>query len=392
MTNKDKEEKYFFHTYKRIPLEIERGEGVYLFTKDGERNLDMFGGLAVNSLGYAHPRILQAIQEQSQKYIHLSNYYLQEPQIRLAELLLQHSGYKKVFFTNSGTEAIEGTIKIARKWGSTKGKTDIISFSNAFHGRTMGALSLMDRDKYRSGYEPFLQNCRIVEFNNVGALHTAVSNKTAAVTLEFIQGEGGIRLATSEFVDELRELKEKFGFLVIADEIQSGMGRTGKLFGFQHYNITPDIVVIAKPLGGGFPLGAILGNIAVAGILEPGTHGTTFGGNPVACAAGIVILDELMERGVMNNAAAMGHIFKSKLLELKKEFSSIIREIRGYGLMLGMELDRECDPIVTAMREKGILINCTAQTVLRFLPPLIINEQQIDETVKKLREIISQLQ
>ncbi|MEW5806051.1 MAG: aspartate aminotransferase family protein [Acidobacteriota bacterium] len=382
----ERESKYFFHTYKRIPLEIERGKGVYLYTKDGKRYLDMFAGLAVNALGYGHPKVLKAIEEQSRKYIHLSNYYLQEPQIQLAELLVKYSGYPKVFFSNSGTEAIEGAIKIARKWGSKRGKTEILSFSNAFHGRTMGALSIMDRPKYRDGYAPFLPNCRIVEFNNLKVLHSAINNSTLAVVLEFIQGEGGICLASPDLVEKLKNLKAKYGFLIIADEIQSGLGRTGRLFGFQHYDVQPDIVVIAKPLGGGLPLGAILGGAIVADVLQPGVHGTTFGGNPVACAAGVVVLQEIMENGLINNANQMGQILKSKLLEVKKEFPTLVRDVRGFGLMVGMELTRECDSIVAAVREQGVLVNCTNQNVVRFLPSLIINEQHIEETIRVLRE------
>lgn len=391
MKSLDREAQYFFHTYKRIPLEIDRGEGVYLFTSDGKRYLDMFAGLAVNALGYAHPRIIEAIGRQSRKYIHLSNYYLQEPQIRLAELLVKYSGYPKVFFGNSGTEAIEGAVKIARRWGSKKGKSEIISFTNAFHGRTMGALSMMDRPKYREGYEPFLENFRIVKFNDTAALRKIVDSKTLAIVLEFIQGEGGIYPVTAGFADELEELRKRFGFLLIADEIQSGIGRTGKLFGFQHYHVSPDIVVVAKPLGGGLPLGAILGSTAVADVLEPGVHGTTFGGNPVACAAGIVVLEEMFEHGVMNKAAEMGKILTARLLELKKEFPGIVKEVRGFGLMVGMELTRECETIVADLRERGVLLNCTNQNVLRFLPPLIIETVHIDETVGHLREIFRKI-
>src|ERR1041385_5128644 len=316
----DRESQYFFHTYKRIPLEIERGEGVYLFTKDGRRYLDMFAGLAVNALGYGHPNVLKAIDGQVRKYIHLSNYYLQEPQFQLAESMIKYSGYQKIFFANSGTEAIEGAIKTVRKWGSKKGKSEIISFTNAFHGRTMGALSMMDRPKYREGYEPFLDRFSIVEFNNIRALQQAVTSKTAAIVLEFIQGEGGIAPVTREFAGEIQRLKDTFGLLVVADEIQCGIGRTGKFFGFQHFSVTPDIVVVAKPLGGGLPLGAILGNAAVANVLEPGVHGTTFGGNPVACAAGIAVLEEIMDHGLINNAEKMGNVLTSRLLELKAQF------------------------------------------------------------------------
>ena len=383
-----RESAVFFHTYKRLPLLIEQGNGVYLTTTDGTRYLDMFSGLAVNALGYGHPRVVRAIQDQAAKYTHLSNYYLQEPQVRLAELLTQHGGFARVFLANSGTEAIEGAIKIARRWGAGSGKSEIVSFSNAFHGRTMGALSLMDRPKYKTGFDPFLPNFRIVEFNDADALRASISNATAAVILEFIQGEGGIRPVTAGFVDTLRRLQQEFGFLVVADEIQSGIGRTGKFFAFEHFDIRPDIAVVAKPIGGGLPLGAILGNANVADVLAPGMHGTTFGGNPVACAAGVVVIEEIAERGVMKHAEAMGRILKAGLAELASEFKGLVKEVRGYGLMLGMELNREAEPYVVAMRERHILINGTDQTVLRFLPPLIVTEDHIAETIATLRAVL----
>ena len=391
METLEREAQYFFHTYKRIPLDIEYGEGVYLFGKDGRRYLDMFAGLAVNALGYGHPKIIKAIEDQIRKYIHVSNYYLQEPQIQLAELLVALSGYKKAFFTNSGTEAIEGALKIARKWGSRHGKSNIVSFTNAFHGRTMGALSLMDRPKYRDGFEPFLDRCTIVGYNNIDALENTVDEKTSAVVLEFIQGEGGIIPATPPFVDAIQRLKNKFNFLIVADEIQSGLGRTGKLFGYQHHKIEPDIVVIAKPLGGGLPLGAILGNDAVADVLEPGSHGTTFGGNPVACAAGIATLKEIMDSSLISNAERMGLFLQENLVGLKAQFPAIITDVRGKGLMIGMELTCDGAPIVFAMRDRGLLLNCTNRTVLRFLPPLIIQESEIQETVAVLRSIMGNI-
>jgi acetylornithine aminotransferase len=390
MSIQERESTYLFHTYKRLPLEIDRGEGVYLYTNEGKKYLDMFGGLAVNALGYGHPKVLEAIQVQSRKYIHLSNYFLQEPQMALAELLIKHSGFKKLFFSNSGTESIEGAIKLARKWGSTRGKTDIYSFSNAFHGRTFGALSLMDKPKYRDGYEPFLPNCHVIEFNDVAALRKTVNEKTAAVLLEFIQGEGGITLASRELVDELRTLQQKYDFLIIADEIQAGIGRTGTFFGFQHFNVQPDIVTVAKPLGGGLPLGAIIGNSRVAEVFEPGVHGTTFGGNPVACAAGVVVLQELMNNGVMKNAEAMGNILMKKLQELGKEFPALVKEVRGYGLMIGVELHRDGEQITKQLRDNGVLVNCTNVNVLRFLPPLIINESHITEAITQLRTVFKE--
>jgi acetylornithine/N-succinyldiaminopimelate aminotransferase len=228
MSRLTREQAHFFHTYRRLPLEIERGHGMFLTTADGKRYLDMFSGLAVNALGYSHPRVLKAIRDQSARYIHLSNYYLQEPQIRLAELLAKHTGYPRVFFCNSGTEAVEGAIKLARRWGLQRGKKEILAMSNSFHGRTLGALSLMDRPKYREGFGPFLGNCNVIAFNDPAALEKAVNDHTAAVMLEFIQGEGGIRMVSQEYAATLTRLQQRFGFLVIADEIQSGMGRTGK--------------------------------------------------------------------------------------------------------------------------------------------------------------------
>ena len=387
MNTVDREAAYFFHTYKRIPLEIERGEGVYLFAKGGTRYLDMFSGLAVNALGYNHPKVVQAIQEQSRKYIHLSNYFLQEPQIRLAELLVKHTGFSKVFFCNSGTEATEAAIKVVRKWGKPLGKNEIVSFTHAFHGRTMGALSIMDREKYRDGYEPFLDNCFVVEYNEVAALERIVNEKTAAVFIECIQGEGGISSISPEFARAISSLQEKHGFLLVADEIQSGLGRTGTVFGFEHFGLKPDLVTIAKPLGGGLPLGAILGGPKVANVLSPGVHGTTFGGNPVACAAGIVVLEEIFERGIIQNAVERGKELHEAFHSLKTEFPSLITEVRGYGLMAGLNLSRDGEEIVTVMRDTHhILINCTAGTVLRFLPPLIITTDHITQTINALRE------
>lgn len=389
MKRLDREQSVFFHTYKRLPLEIEKGLGMTLQTFDGTRYLDMFSGLAVNALGYGNRAVLRAINAQAVRYIHLSNYYLQEPQIRLAELLTDLTGFPKVFFCNSGTEAIEGAIKIARRWGGTQKRTEIVSLSNAFHGRTMGALSLMDRPRYRDGFEPFLSNFRIAEFNDPKSLARTVGRKTAAVILEFIQGEGGVRPISREFAEALRHLQSQYGFLIVADEIQSGVGRTGKFFGFEHYGISPDIVVVAKPLGGGLPLGAILGTDRVATVLEPGLHGTTFGGNPVACAAGIAVLGEISRRKLMQNAERMGALLVSGLLNLQKEFTPLVREVRGMGLMVGMELTGECDPVVAAMRDRKILVNGTDKNVVRLLPPLIVGKNDVLRTVKSLRECLA---
>lgn len=386
-----KEEKYFFHTYKRLGLDIERGEGVYLYARDGKRYLDFFGGLAVNALGYNHPQVNRAIIEQVHKYIHLSNFYVQEPQVRLAERLIEASGFERVFFGNSGTEAVEGAIKLARKWGKNFGKTHLIGLTNSFHGRTMGALSLTERQKYREGYEPFLPNVSHVEFNDVAQLRAAVNEQTLGVILEFIQGEGGVFVVSPEFADALNELRQKLGFLIIADEIQSGIGRTGKFFAFEHFGVTPDIVVIAKAIGGGLPLGAFLGNERVAEVLSYGSHGTTFGGNPVACSAGLAVLQEVLDEGLMKQAGETGDYLKKKFAELQTRFPALVKEVRGLGCMLGVELSRDGQPVVDQMQERGFLVNCTHQSVLRFLPPYVVTREECDSLVQELRDILGSL-
>jgi acetylornithine aminotransferase len=387
----EKEEKLFFHTYKRLGLDIVKGEGTTLIARDGKVYTDFFGGLAVNALGYNHPKVNEAIINQVQKYIHLSNFYVQEPQVLLAEKLLNASGYQRVFFGNSGTEAVEGAIKLARKWGQKEGKTQLIGLTNSFHGRTMGALSLTERQKYREGYEPFLPNVSHVGFNDVKQLRVAVNAQTLGVVLEFIQGEGGINVVSPEFAAALNELRDRYGFLIIGDEIQSGIGRTGRFFGFEHFGVRPDIVVVAKAIGGGLPLGAFLGNERVADVLSYGAHGTTFGGNPVACAAGIAVLTEVLDNGLMDRAKEIGDYLKSQFGGLQKEFSTLIREVRGYGCMLGIDLTIEGQPIVDQLQERGFLVNCTHQTVLRFLPPFTVTEDQCDALLSSLQEILADM-
>lgn len=382
------EEKLFFRTYKRLSLDIERAEGVYLYARDGKRYLDFFGGLAVNALGYNHPRVNETIFNQVRKYIHLSNFYVQEPQVRLAEKLLSATGFQRIFFSNSGTEAIEGSIKLARKWGAKNGKSHLLGLSNSFHGRTMGALSLTERQKYREGYEPFLPNVSHVGYNDVDQLKASVNEQTLGIVLEFIQGEGGIFVTSPAFVEALKELRDKFGLLIIADEIQSGIGRTGKFFAFEHFGLRPDIVVVAKAIGGGLPLGAFLGNERVAEVLTYGSHGTTFGGNPVACAAGIAVLEEVLQNGLMKKAGEMGEYLKAEFLKLQSTFPKLIREVRGIGCMLGIELTREGQPVVDELQNRGYLVNCTHNTVLRFLPPFIVSREECKTLVQTLHDVL----
>jgi acetylornithine aminotransferase len=300
---------------------------------------------------------------------------------------VQLSKFKRVFFCNSGTEANEGAIKLCRKWGKRVGKTKIFGMTNGFSGRTMGALSLMDRPNYREGYEPFLPDFGQIEFNEVGDLQSKLSADTAAVFLEFIQGEGGVFVAAPEFVQRLFELREKFGFLVVGDEIQTGIGRTGKLFAFEHYNVRPDIVTIAKPVGGGLPLGAILGDEKVEHVLSPGMHGTTFGGNPVACAAGLAVLEQVVAGDLIRKVADLGNYIKARFEDLKSDFPNLISEVRGCGLMLGIELKKDGASIVDKMRERRILINCTNKNVLRFLPPFVLTKAEADRAIAALRQI-----
>jgi acetylornithine aminotransferase len=387
MNSFERESQFFFKTYKRLPLEIDRGEGCYLISKDGQRYLDLFGGRAVNALGYSNPKVIAAIHSQLDRYIHLSNYFVQDPQLQLAECLVKHSKYNRVFFCNSGTEANEGAIKICRKWSKGVRKRKIFGMTNGFNGRTMGALSLMDRSNYREGYEPFLPDFDQIEFNDVADLGRKVSAETAAVFLEFVQGEGGVVVASHEFVNKLFELRDKFGFLIVADEIQTGLGRTGKFFASEHYGVHPDIVTIAKPLGGGLPLGAVLGDENVEGVLGPGMHGTTFGGNPVACAAGVAVLQEVITGDIVKKVADLGTHIKSALQKMKSEFPNLIVDVRGLGLMLGVELNREGAPFVDKMRERKILINCTSKNVLRFLPPFILTKTEADRAIAALHEV-----
>ncbi len=387
----EKEQALFFHTYKRLQLEVERGEGCYLFTSDGKKYLDFFGGIAVNALGYNHPKLCKAIEDQIHKYVHVSNYFVQQPQVKLAEKILHASKFDRIFFTNSGTEATEGAIKLARKWGRQHGKIQLFGLSNAFHGRTMGALSLMDKQKYREGYEPFVDNFGHLKFNDLDDLGRAVDEKTLGVFVEFVQGEGGIYPVSQEYAHELERLRKKFGFLIIADEIQCGIGRTGKLFAFQHTGVAPDIVLLAKPIGGGLPLGAILGNDRVADTFTYGVHGTTFGGNPVACAAGLVVLEEVLERGLMNHAAEIGLYLGSRLKQLRQDFPSLVQDVRGYGCMMGVELTLDGQPVVEAMQNKQVLVNCTNANVLRLVPPLLVTQQQCDEMLAALRSVLGEL-
>jgi acetylornithine/N-succinyldiaminopimelate aminotransferase len=388
MTLQQREDKYFLQTYKRLDIEIERGEGAYLYAKNGDRYLDMFAGLAVNVLGYNHFAVTGAIVNQLNKYSHLSNYFLQEPQIEFAEKILEMSGFARVFLTSTGTESAEAAIKITRKYSNSQNKKEIIAFKGGFHGRTYAAMSLTHKEKYRAGYEPLMPDVRFLDYNDTEALMKNITGKTAAVILEYIQGEGGIKVASEEFIACIEELKSKYKFLLIADCIQCGAGRTGKFLSIQHYKTEPDICITAKGIGGGLPLGAVLIKDKLKDTVRYGEHGTTFGGNPVACTAGIAVLKEL-KNGVMQNAETTGAYLKQELLKLKEEFPAVIKDVRGMGLMLGTELDNGfAKTILKKFMNRKILINVTNENVLRLIPPLIITLADTDLFLKAFREIL----
>lgn len=383
----ENEKELFLHTYNRIPLDIERGEGIYLYEKSGEKYMDFFSGLAVNALGYAHPKIVKAVEDQIIKFGHLSNNFITDVQVEFASLLLKYSGMSKAFLTNSGTESIEGALKLIRmKFGPDK---KIFALTDSFHGRTYGAMTLTGREKYKKGFEPLLPNISHIKFNDIGDLNQKVNENTAAVFLEFIQGEGGINVVSQEFAERLDELRDSYGFAIVSDSIQCGIGRTGKPFSHNHLRIKPDIIVTAKAIGGGLPLGAFLVSEEYADVFPVGKHGTTFGGNPVSCAAGKAVLQEVFENGLMEKVDRLGNYFINELNKLKSEFPKDIKEVRGRGFMIGIELFYDGAEIVKIMRDRKILINCTNVSVLRLLPPLITERDHLDYFIASFREILS---
>ncbi len=384
----DRESESIFQTYKRLHISADRAEGCRIFASDGGVYLDFLGGIAVNSLGHSHPAIIKAAKGQIDKYMHLSNFFYQEPQVRLAEKLKGISGYERVFFSNSGAESIEGAIKLARLWGRTHNKSEIIAFTGGFHGRTYGALSIMDKPLFKDGMGPFLPGTKVIKYNDADELNANVDENTSAIIMEFIQGEGGLAVADEKFIEAIIRLKEEYGFLLIADEIQSGAGRTGRFFAFGHFGIRPDVVTMAKGIGGGLPLGAILATDKVANLLEPGMHGTTYGGNAVACATGLAVLEEL-ENGLMDHVNEVSAYLNGKLNEIKNDHSDKVLEVRGMGLMTGLLLSFDSTILRDELLKRKIITNAGAGNILRLLPPLIINNSDIDEFIDGLGESLA---
>jgi predicted acetylornithine/succinylornithine family transaminase len=382
---------YVFNTYGRTPIMLVDGEGCRVRDSAGRQYLDFIAGLAACSLGHGHPKLALAISEQAKKLIHVSNLFYIESQINLARLLVENSFADKVFFCNSGAEANEGAIKLARKYFHDRGEHEryhIVTMENSFHGRTLATLAATGQTKYRNGFEPHMPGFFHVPFGDIKALERSVSGTTAAVLLEPIQGEGGVRMPPGNFLREIRALCDNWGCLLILDEIQTGMGRTGKLFAYEHFEMKPDIMTLAKGIAGGVPMGALLAIEEVASALVPGSHATTFGGNPLASAAGLTVMQEIISKGFLERVESLGNRLRLRLEELAARHE-VIREVRGLGLMQAIDLQRPGAGLAAAMREAGVLVNCTSETVLRFLPPLIVTSEEIDEMVGILDSVLS---
>ena len=389
----ENEKKYLFQTYGQPAMVLDKGKGMKVWDLEGKLYYDFIGGIAVNSLGYCHPKVVEAIENQSKKLIHCSNLFYNAPQIILAQKLVELSCGDKVFFCNSGAEANEGAIKLAVKYfkDRNKDKHKIIYMKNSFHGRTIATLAATGKYKYQKDYLALLPDFKQATFNDLDSVKEAFDEKVAAILVEPIQGEGGINISTPEFIEGLRKFCDKKRILLIFDEIQCGMGRTGKMFAYQNYNVEPDILTLAKSLGGGLPLGAIIAKDSIASVFKPGDHGTTFGGNPVVCAAAIANLQVIEEEKLLEKCQEKEKYFRKKFEELKEKYPEYIRKIRVIGLMVGIEVEKNGPEVVKKCVDEGILMNCTAGNVLRFLPPLIVEEKEIDHLMEILDKVFEEI-
>lgn len=383
---------YIMHTFNRQPIVLVRGEGVKVWDSEGREYLDFLAGIAVNGLGHAHPAVVSAICKQAGTLMHVSNLYFIQQGPMLAKKLVELSEMGKAFFCNSGAEANESAIKLTRKWAHEKygaSRYEIITAKASFHGRTMAAVTATGQPKYHEGFEPMMPGFKYVQYNDLQALKDTISDITCAVMLEPVQGESGVWPASAEYLKGVRELCDEKGLLLILDEVQTGLGRTGKWFGFQHYGIMPDIITLAKTLGGGFPIGACIAVDDVASAFKPGNHASTFGGNPLACAAALATLDTIEKDNLVQNAAEMGEYFKGILNSLKEKRIDI-KEIRGVGLMIGIEFKREdAQAIGAECLKQGLILNAIGANIIRFLPPLIVNKEQIDCAVDILVQALT---
>ncbi|MCE3233896.1 MAG: argD [Vampirovibrio sp.] len=381
------------NTYQHFPVVLEKGEGCYLWDIQGKRYLDFVSGIAVNSLGHAHPALTEALATQCAQLMHCSNLYWNTPQIELAETLTEASGFAQVFFCNSGAESIEAALKLARKYSVSRyneQRTQVIAMQNSFHGRTYGAMSLTGQGKYHAGYAPLVPDIVHVPINNLEALNAAISEQTCAIVIEPIQGEGGIKLANPDYLKVIRSICDEQDILLIFDEVQTGIGRTGKLFAFEWTGVRPDIITLAKGLGGGFPIGAMMASAKVAPSFNPGDHASTFGGNPLACTAAKVVLNVLLEQDGLLNVMEQGAYLSQKLTALKVKYPEKIVDVRGMKFMQGIEFSQPVAPIVEKCMAQGLLVVGAGPNVIRLVPPLIATEAHIDEALAILESALSE--
>ncbi len=383
-------EQFILPTYVRSPLCMVKGKGSKVWDLEGKEYLDFFPGWAVSGLGHCHPSVVNAIKNQARKLLHVSNNFYSVKQAQLAQKIVERSFPARLFFCNSGAEAIEGAIKFVRKYGSSTGRYEIITMEGAFHGRTLAALTATGQEKYMKGFEPLPEGFKKVPFNNFDAVKNAVGPKTIAVLLEIIQGEGGIKVASQDFIQKVRVLCDEKKMLLIVDEVQTGMGRTGKWFVHQHYGVVPDLMALAKSLGSGVPIGALVVSRNIKEeVLVPGTHASTYGGNPLVAAAALAVFKTIEQDRLLQNAEKMGAYLKEKLMQLKEKYS-LIQEVRGIGLMMGVELKRPGADIVTRARMKGLLINCTQDRVLRIMPAITVTKRLLDRGISILDQVLKE--
>jgi len=383
---------YFLNVYKRIPVNIIRAENIWLYDEQGNRYLDLLAGIAVNALGYCHPKILEALDIQKSRNLHLSNYFIQDVQLNLAKKLIELTPFDKVFFANSGTEAIEGLLKLVKKWGNTRNKQKIISFSGSFHGRSMGAVSITGQEKYNKNFKPLLPNVHTLPFNDIKSFENSLSDDVCAVFFEGLSGEGGIHEISGEMLQAIKNGRQKHDYLIICDEIQTGVGRTGRFYNFEYFDFVPDAIATAKGLGGGLPLAAFLVSEKLADVFDIGEHGTTYGGNPLACATGLATVNMVSEKAFLKEVTENGQYFKQELSKLAEQYAHLINEVRGKGLMLGVEVNYPGNEIVDRAVERRLIFNVAGGgKVLRFVPPLIITKKQIDLSVEILDTIFKKL-
>jgi acetylornithine/N-succinyldiaminopimelate aminotransferase len=385
--------KYLANTYARFPIVLVKGQGVRLWDSDGKEYLDFVGGIAVDALGHCHPRMVEAIRAQAETLIHVSNLYHIEPQIRLAKLLCEHSFADRVFFCNSGAEANEAAIKLARKYAKdhwSSDRSEIIAMRHSFHGRTLATVTATGNEKYWHGFEPLVPGFKHVPYNDLLAVERAIDSRTCAVLVEPVQGEGGVNIPGDEYLPGLRRLCDESGILLVLDEVQTGMGRTGKLFACEHWGVEPDIMTLAKALAGGVPMGAMLARESVAASFVPGSHASTFGGTPFVSAVALAAASVILQEDLPGNAARVGKYFLDGLAVLK-ERHRVVTAVRGKGLILGMEVSIPARTIVTGCMERGLLTLTAGDNVVRFVPPLIVTEREVDRAVAILAEVLGTL-